>query len=151
MTGSRREGTDGREPKPVGGRRGAVGFPSAWLALLLYALVALVITYPLVTRLAAAVPGDIGDPLLNTWIIAWDAHSALTDPLGLVQGGSGLFDANIFFPLPNTLAFSEHLFSTAALVLPLGQVSGQPVIAYNLSLLLSFPLAGLGMYLLVLR
>ena len=144
MTSGRRGGVQGREPQPIGGRRNAVDFPSAWPALVLYALVALVITYPLVRHLAEAVPGDIGDPLLNTWIIAWDAHSTLTDPLGL-------FQANIFFPLPNTLAFSEHLFSTAALILPLGQVSGQPVVAYNLSLLLSFPLAGLGMYLLVLR
>jgi hypothetical protein len=95
-------------------------------------------------HLADSVPGDIGDPLLNTWILAWDAHALLTDPLHL-------FDANIFYPLPNTLAYSEHLFSTAILVLPLGLVTGEPVVAYNLSLLLSFPLAGLGMYLLVLR
>jgi hypothetical protein len=112
----------------------------------------LIITHPLWLHLADAVPGDIGDPLLNTWAIAWDAHAALTTPISPAHGGAaGLFDANIFYPLANTLAYSEHLFSTAALVLPLGLVGGQPVVAYNLSLLLSFPLAGLGMYLLVLR
>jgi len=117
---------------------------STFLALVFYSLLALITTHPLWLNLAEAVPGDIGDPLLNTWIMAWDAHAILTAPLHL-------FDANIYYPLPNTLAYSEHLFSTAALVLPLGVVSGQPALAYNLSLLLSFPLAGLGMYLLVLR
>ena len=114
------------------------------LSLLLYALLAVVVTHPLWLHLADAVPSDIGDPLLNTWILAWDSHALLTDPLHL-------FDANIFYPLPKTLAYSEHLFSTAILALPLIAFTGEPVLAYNLSLLLSFPLAGLGMYLLVLR
>jgi hypothetical protein len=113
------------------------------LTLTLFVLLALGMTHPLWLHLAHAVPGDIGDPLLNTWILAWDIHALLTDP-------GGLFDANIFYPLPNTLAYSEHLLSSAALILPLALVSGQPVVAYNLSLLLSFPLAGLGMYLLIL-
>ena len=124
--------------------RSAFVFLNPLVVLLLYTLLALVVTHPLWLHSADAVPGDIGDPLLNTWIIAWDAHATLTNPLQL-------FDANIFFPLPNTLAYSEHLLSTAALILPLGLVSGQPVLGYNLSLLFSFPLAGLGMYLLVLH
>jgi hypothetical protein len=116
----------------------------AWLAVCLYVGLALVTTYPLWLHLADAVPGDIGDPLLNTWILAWDAHALLVTPLHF-------FDANIFYPLPNTLAYSEHLVSTAVLAMPLGLASSEPVVAYNLSLLLSFPLAGLGMYVLVLH
>jgi len=127
----------------VGAFQRAARLLSPSLAFLLYALLTLISTHPLWLHLADAVPGDIGDPLLNTWIVAWDAHAALTKPLGP-------FNANIFYPLPNTLAYSEHLFSTASLALPLGLVSDQPLVAYNLSLLLSFPLAGLGMYLLVL-
>ncbi len=137
--------------RPRSGRRLAVtrqqrapNFSSLALSLLVYFCLAVAITHPLWLHLADAVPGDIGDPLLNTWILAWDAHALLTDPFHL-------FDANVFYPLPNSLAYSEHLFSTAALIMPLGLVSGEPVFAYNLSLLLSFPLAGLGMYLLVLR
>ncbi len=106
-------------------------------------VVALATTFPLWLHLADAVPGDIGDPLLNTWILAWDVHALLADPLHL-------FDANIFYPLPNTVAYSEHMLSTALLAMPLALVTGEPVVAYNLSLLLSFPIAGLGMYLLVL-
>jgi hypothetical protein len=109
-----------------------------------YLLFTLLLTYPLIFNLSTTVPNDIGDPLLNTWILAWDSHALLTDPLNL-------FNANIFHPLPNTLAYSEHLISTALLVLPLQLFFGEPIVAYNLSLLLTFPLAAWGMYLLTLR
>ena len=114
------------------------------LLVVVFLLAAVLTTYPLGLHLARAVPGDIGDPLLNAWILAWDAHALLTDPLHL-------FDANIFYPLPNTLAYSEHMLSTACLVMPLQIITGEPLVAHNLSLLFSFVLAGLGMYLLVLR
>lgn len=114
------------------------------LVLLVYTLLTLVLTWPLPLHLTTAVPGDIGDPLLNTWILAWDAHALLTDPLNL-------FNANSYYPLPHTLAFSEHLFSTALLALPLQLAAGEPVLAYNFSLLVTFPLAAFGMYLLARR
>jgi hypothetical protein len=114
------------------------------IILAIYTLLTLILTYPLIFNLMTTVPNDIGDPLLNTWILAWDSHALLTDPFNL-------FNANIFHPLPNTLAYSEHLFSTALVALPLQLISGEPILAYNLSLLATFPLAALGMYLLALR
>jgi hypothetical protein len=113
-------------------------------SLIIYVLLSLLLTYPLLFHLSDAVPNDIGDPLLNTWILAWDSHALLNDPFNL-------FNANIFYPLPNTLAYSEHLFSTALLALPIQVSSGEPILAYNLSLLSSFPLAAFGMYLLALH
>ncbi len=109
--------------------------------LAVYSLLTLILTHPLLFNLTTAVPNDIGDPLLNTWILAWDAHALLTQPLNL-------FNPNIFYPLLNTLAYSEHLFSTALLALPLQLITVEPVAAYNFSLLLTFPLAAFGMYLL---
>jgi hypothetical protein len=114
------------------------------IVLAIYTLLTLILTHPLIFNLTTTVPNDIGDPLLNTWILAWDSHALLTDPFNL-------FNANIFHPLPNTLAYSEHLFSTALLALPLQLISGEPILAYNLSLLATFPLAAFGMYLLALR
>ncbi len=120
-------------------------YPTSLLFILaIYVLLSLVLTYPLLFNLTTAVPNDIGDPLLNTWILAWVDHALLTDPLNL-------FNANIFYPLPNTLAYSEHLFSTALIALPIQLLTGEPIVAYNLSLLLTFPLAAFGMYLLLLR
>jgi hypothetical protein len=119
------------------------GAPLLW-AVAAYLLAAVLTTHPLWLHLDDAVPSDIGDPLLNTWIMAWSTYAFLEDPLHL-------FDANLFFPLPNTLAYSEHLASTSMLSVPIQLITGEPVVAYDLSLLISFPLAGLGMYLLVRR
>jgi hypothetical protein len=110
----------------------------------LYGLLALVSTHPLWRHLTTAVPSDIGDPLLNTWILAWDGHALLTDP-------AHLFDANIFFPLKDTLAYSEHLLGTALPMLPMLLISGEPVLAYNVAFLMSFMLSGFSLYLLALR
>jgi hypothetical protein len=122
----------------VGGQR------SSLFILVIYILLTFILTHPLIFNLTTAVPNDIGDPLLNTWILAWNSHALLTDPLNL-------FNANIFYPLPNTLAYSEHLFSSALLVLPLQLISAEPIVAYNISVLITFPLAAFGMYLLALR
>jgi len=115
---------------------------AAIAVLFLYMLIAIAATHPLWLHLASAVPSDIGDPLLNTWILAWDTHALTTAPLSL-------FQANIFYPLPNTLAFSEHLLGIALTMLPLLLVTGEPVVAYNLAFIFSFALSGWGTYLLV--
>ena len=112
-------------------------------ALLLFVALSLVLTYPLVLNLTGAVE-DPQDALLNVWITAWDGHQLLSDPLNL-------FDANIFHPYPRTLAYSELLLGNGLLALPLTAASGNPVLGYNMALLLSFVLSGFGTYLLVLR
>lgn len=112
-------------------------------ALLLFAVLSLVLTYPLGLHMADAVE-DRQDALLNVWITAWDGHQLLSDPLHL-------FDANIFYPYPRTLAYSELLLGNGLLALPITAATGNPVLGYNVALLLSFVLSGLGPYLLVLR
>ena len=79
------------------------------LALLLYSVLTLIMTWPAVSRLKVAVLGDHIDSYLNTWIIAWGIHKITAGEL------RSLFDANIFFPYPNTLAYSEHLLGIALL------------------------------------
>jgi hypothetical protein len=111
--------------------------------LLLFAVLSLVLTYPLPLHLADAVE-DRQDALLNVWITAWDGHQLLSDPLHL-------FDANIFAPYPRTLAYSELLLGNGLLALPITAATGNPVLGYNVALLLSFILSGWGTYLLVLR
>ena len=60
----------------------------------------------------------------------------------------GLWDAPIFYPYRNTLAYSEHLLGIAVLTAPVQWLSGNPVLAYNVAFLMSSVLAGAGMYLL---
>lgn len=112
-------------------------------ALLLFIVLSLTLTYPLPLHLADAVE-DRQDALLNVWITAWDGHQLLSDPLHL-------FDANIFHTYPRTLAYSELLLGNGLLALPITAVTGNPVLGYNVALLLSFILSGLGTYLLVLK
>jgi hypothetical protein len=113
------------------------------VVLLAFFILSLILTYPLPLHLGSAVE-DRQDALLNVWITAWDGHQLLTDPLHL-------FEANIFYPYPRTLAYSELLLGNALLALPLNAVTGNPVLGYNVVLLLSFPLSALGTYLLVIK
>ena len=118
---------------------------SGWLDKLgvaaLMALAAVVMTWPLAAEMRTAV-NDFGDPLLNSWILWWDVK-ALTTP------GLSLFNAPIFHPAPLTLAYSEHLLTSALTVSPWLLAGGDAVVAHNLMFLLSYVLAGLGAYLLV--
>lgn len=107
---------------------------------MIFILLTALLTYPLAFHLADAVE-DGQDALLNVWIMAWDIHALATDPLHL-------FDANIFHPYRNTLAYSETNLSQALLAAPVALLSGNPVLGYNLALFLTFVLSGWGMYLL---
>ena len=118
--------------------------PLVWEALAVvggFTVLTLVVTYPLVREMTRGLPSDLGDPLLNTWTLAWDADR-------LRHGLQGLWDAPIFYPYPNTLAYSEHLLGIAVLTAPVQWLSGNAVFTYNVAFLLSYVLAGAGMYLL---
>lgn len=102
----------------------------------------MMMTWPLATQLRTALPSDLGDPLLNAWILAWGAERFL-------DGLRDLWQAPIFFPYANTFAYSEHLLGIAAIVAPVQWLSGNPLLTHNVAFLLSYVLAGSGMYLLV--
>src|SRR5919202_974286 len=70
------------------------------LACFLAVFLPCMMTFPLV-----AAPGSLGrtttmDGLYSIWNVAWVARTLVTHPLSL-------FDANIFYPHRNTLAYSE--------------------------------------------
>ncbi|MBM3297757.1 MAG: hypothetical protein FJY83_09185, partial [Candidatus Aminicenantes bacterium] len=111
------------------------------LALGLFAILTLLMTYPLVLHLGTHVR-DHGDPLLNAWILAWNNRQTTRLDLG------GWFEANIFHPQRDVLAYSEHLFPQALAALPVQILSGNPILAYNFVLLLSFLTSAFGMFLL---
>ena len=113
-------------------------------AAALFVALALVATWPLARHLDEALPGDLGDPLLNAWILGWDADRAR-------HLFAGFWDAPIFYPYHHTLAFSEHLLGIAVPVAPLVWLTGRPLVAYNIAFIASFALAGFGMWLLVER
>jgi hypothetical protein len=111
--------------------------------VLLLSAGAILVTWPQVRVLASGV-NDHGGPLLNAWALAWVARTLPTDP-------AHLFDANIFHPEPNTLAFSEPLILPAVLVAPVWWATGNAVLCHNLTLLSGYVLSGLAVYALVRR
>jgi len=82
-----------------------------------------------------------GDGLFTSWTIGWDIHSFLNDPLNL-------FNANIFYPHKNTLAYSDILLPPALMGLPVFLLTGSLLFTYNILILLSFILSAWGAYLL---
>ena len=128
---------------PVPIRRGRCASPLRRdaLGLVVFFVLTLVMTNPLVLHIANAVE-DKQDGLLNVWIVAWVGHALVTDPLNL-------FNANIFYPYPNTLAYSETLLPQGLFALPFNLAFDNTVLGYNLVLLASFFLAAYAMYLFV--
>ncbi len=110
-------------------------------AALLFLALTLLLTNPLALHVWNAVQ-DKQDGLLNTWITAWVGHALTTDPLNL-------FNANIFYPYPNTLAFSEILMPPSLLALPFTLAFNNPIFGYNLALLAMLWLDAFAMYLFV--
>jgi hypothetical protein len=77
------------------------------------------------------------------WSVTWVARTLVADP-------RGLYDTNIFYPHKNTLAYSEPNLVTGVLAMPAYWASGgNPYLAHNSVLFLSFVLAFLGTYALV--
>ena len=127
-----------RPPSPGPVTRRELAFSAAAYALLLA-----VMSWPLARDLAGHGPVDRPDGRLNAWILAWDAHA-------LARAPGRVFQAPIFHPLPDALAFSENLLLPAVLGAP-AQGLGGPVLAYNLVLLACLLVSGLGAQLLVRR
>ncbi len=110
------------------------------LVALTAALVALIQFWPLILNLGSAIPLDLGDPLPQAWQVAWDGHALMTQPLSF-------FQSNQFWPLHDTLAFSDALVGYA----PAGMIGSGPeaaVARYDLLFLFAFALCFFGAYLL---
>ena len=128
-------------------RRPPLPHPVSWgeigLSLAGHAALVALMSWPLVLHLASSGVVDRPDGRLNVWILAWDVHALLHDP-------GRLFQAPIFHPLPDALAFSENLLLPAILAAPF-MLLGGPVLGYNIVLLGSMVVSGLGTQLLVRR
>ena len=102
---------------------------------LFYGLLAVVFTWPLVTHLSTNIASDPGDPVLSTWILWWNAHAVpLTDRW---------WNAPIFWPARGALGLSELLLGVSLFTTPMQWLGASPVTAYNVAVLLSFPLSAL--------
>lgn len=113
-----------------------------FLAFLIFTLATIYITYPLIFHLGDFATG-LGDELLIAWIMNWNIHALLNNPLHL-------FEADIFYPFPHSLAFSDlHIVSSVIAFIPT-MIIGEPIVANNVTIFSSVFLVGFFTFLLVL-
>ena len=112
------------------------------IILLLYFLLSLIMTYPLILNFTTSVPGDNYD----TWVFIWNfwwVKKVLTEP------NLNLYYTNYqYYPNGSSLAFHTLSLFNSFLSLPM-QLISNIVISYNIIFLLSFILSSYGMFLLI--
>src|SRR5690349_21848723 len=114
--------------------------PLAGLAFLLYAALTIVYAWPMSRdpgRLALPYPDLLG----HVWAISWVVNPGLRDPLHLNN-------SNMYWTGPASLAYTESLIPQSVAAAPVILAGGGPLLAHNLVLLLTYPLAATFMYVL---
>jgi hypothetical protein len=83
---------------------------------------------PTVDSLVGTLPGDLGDPTLNTWILSWEAHAVTSE-------ASRFFEGNMFYPYGEAIKYSETMLPLVPFFAAVLFLSGDPVLAHNVVLL----------------
>ncbi len=100
-------------------------------------------TWPLVTDLngwsvAGAADNDV---FLNQYLIFWGAHA-------LTQAPGAIYHPNMFHPARYTFAYADMLIASSVLMYPVIRLSEDPTLTYNLLLLSSIVIGGIGFWIL---
>jgi hypothetical protein len=104
----------------------------------LFGALTVVMTWPQALYFSSHAPQH-QDVYFNMWRLRWFAHA--------IASRSALFDTNIFFPEPGTLALSDAMLVEGALALPFGWLP--PVLLHNLFILGAIAGSGAAMFALV--
>jgi hypothetical protein len=113
------------------------------LIFLGFLALALVVTYPQARCFTTCVPPHM-DPYFSMWRLGWVAHQIVHDP-------AHLFEANIFVPEHDTLAYSDAMILPGVALAPLFWLGANPVATYNGALLVALALSGLTAFVLARR
>lgn len=112
--------------------------------LVLGAVLTVVMTWPLAPKIGRLGRIDNGDGQLSIWNVAWVARTLVLDPVHV-------FDANIFHPHTDTLAYSENNLGAGILAIPGYWLNQNPLTAHNSAVIVGFILTFIGTYFLVHR
>ena len=109
-----------------------------WAFALLLVLLSLALHARLLPQFSSALPSDPGDPLLNLWILWWNAHS--------VPFTAQYWNAPSFAPAPYAFALSETLLGLTWVSTPLQWLGASPLEAYNAVVVVTPVLNGLSAF-----
>jgi len=112
---------------------------AVWLAAI---LLACVFTYPYVFEFSSGGRIDTNDGRWSIWVVTWVAHALTSNPLDVYQ-------ANIFHPHQNALAFSEGNLVGGAMGIPAWLLTRNPYATHNFMFILSFVVSTIATYYLV--
>ncbi len=107
---------------------------------LLSTVLAVCILSPYSLKLQNTLPNAV-DPLFYAWNLSHNADNWF-------KGFDALVNTNIFYPLTNTLAYSDTLWGQSLFINPIIWISHNPVLAENIAIFMTFPLSALSMFLL---
>ena len=79
------------------------------------------------------------DVYFNMWRLEWVAHALATSP-------RDLFNGNIFYPEPRTLAFSDAMLVQGVIAAPMIWLGAAPVLVHNIMLLGAIVLSAAAMF-----
>lgn len=108
---------------------------------LLLTILALIYTFPLIMNFSKVIPGKGGDLSVYYWCHTWFSKA-------LSQWSNPWHTDMLWYPNGTTLVFNTSRFGSAFMAWFLTPVVGS-IASYNLIILLSFVVSGLGIYLLV--
>lgn len=108
------------------------------LVAIIYTLLAILMTWPLVAQLGSAIPGKIGDAYVHLWTFSWLKQALLT--------GQNPFFTNLIF-YPNGVSLLNHNLAWVnfAVWLPVQAIVGEAS-AYSLTFMAIFVFNALAVY-----
>lgn len=116
--------------------------PSIVMPVLVLTSLAVVMTWPLAVT-SGGVP-DFDDSYFSIWRLAWVAHQLGTHP-------TALFDANVFYPETNTLAYSDAMLLLGVAATPILWAGVPPEVVHNWLIIAAMAASASAMYMLARR
>ncbi|MFB3853542.1 MAG: discoidin domain-containing protein [Vicinamibacterales bacterium] len=110
--------------------------------LVLYVSLAAVYTRPLLSQSSTRIANDPYDPILNASILWWNAT--------VVPFSQAWWTPPHFYPSTGVAALTENLAGIGLVSSPVQWLTGNPLLAYNIALFVTWPLSAFAAYLLVL-
>lgn len=118
----------------------------ATIVVILYASLVTWLTWPLARHLPTHLPwtslGHYFDSLYSIWALAWESHT-------LAHGSLDLANANIYHPVSDALFYGPVAFGALPYFAPTYLLTGNPALAVNVLLLVSFVLTATATHLVV--